>query len=119
MTTAIGRCSTAPAEARATAGVTIAEPCAGTTTPVAPAPSALRADRSEVPRIGDAIEDREQRTLRRSELVRVGVAVRLDEREHALMVARLRAVGELALRLQLRARVGEPLLGLDRALGRP
>ena len=38
-TTATGRCSTAPAEARHTAGVTRAEPCAGTTIPVAPAPS--------------------------------------------------------------------------------
>src|SRR5205823_457644 len=41
-TTATGRCSTAPAEARQTAGVTRAEPWAGTTTPFAPAPSALR-----------------------------------------------------------------------------
>src|SRR5207302_5037899 len=42
VTTAIGRCSTAPADERETVGVTIAEPCEGTTTPVAPAPSALR-----------------------------------------------------------------------------
>src|SRR5215218_1556019 len=41
-TTAIGRCSTAPADARETAGVTRADPCEGTITPVAPAPSALR-----------------------------------------------------------------------------
>src|SRR5215211_795435 len=41
-TTATGRCSTAPADARETAGVTRADPCEGTTTPVAPAPSPLR-----------------------------------------------------------------------------
>ena len=41
-TTATGRCSTAPADARQTAAVTRAEPCAGTTTPLPPAPSALR-----------------------------------------------------------------------------
>src|SRR2546422_10754895 len=41
-TTATGKYSTAPADAFATAAVIVAAPCAGTTTPVAPAPSALR-----------------------------------------------------------------------------
>src|SRR5436190_1310317 len=39
LTTATGRCSIAPADARTTAGVTRAALWAGTTTPVAPAPS--------------------------------------------------------------------------------
>src|SRR5436309_194208 len=43
LTTATGRCSIAPAEARTTAGVTRAALCAGTTIPVAPAASPVRA----------------------------------------------------------------------------
>ena len=77
VTTAIGRCSTAPAEARQTAGVTRAEPCAGTTTPVAPAPSALRADRAEVARVGHLVERDDQRALAGDELVGVGVRIGL------------------------------------------
>ena len=68
------------------------------------------ADGAEVARVGDAVEHREQRTLGRRELVAVGVAVGLDEREHALVVARVGAVAQLALELQLRARLGEPVL---------
>ena len=97
MTTAIGRCSTAPADERATAGVTTAEPCAGTITPVAPAPSARPADGAEVARIGDAVEHGQQRALGRGQLVRVGVAVRLDAGDDALVVARARELRQLAL----------------------
>ena len=45
---------------------------------------------AEVARIGDAVEHDEQRPLDRGELPRVGVAVRLDARDDALMVARAR-----------------------------
>ena len=99
--------------------MTIAEPWAGTTTPVAPAPSALRQTAPEVARVGDPVEHRQQRPLGRGELVGVGVAIRLHEGEHALVVAGLRAVGEVAVGLRLRPGLGEPRLGLERALGRP
>ena len=72
---AIGRCSTALAEARATAGVTRAEPRDSTITPVASAPSALRAT---APRLWGSVTWSRQTSsgpLRGGELVRVGITI--------------------------------------------
>ena len=85
-TTATGTCSTAPADARHTAAVTRAALCSGTTIPVAPAPSALRAIAPEVLGIGDLVEAGEKRPLDVDELVRVRVAIGLAERDDALVV---------------------------------
>ena len=97
MTTAIGRCSIAPAEERATAGVTTRRAVRGHDD--AGRAGALRApaDRAEVARVGDLVEHGEQRPLARGELVRVGVAVRLDPRDDALVVARAGELAQLAL----------------------
>ena len=62
-TTAIGRCSTAPADARQTAAVTVALRCRGTISPSAPAHSADARDRAEVVRVGDLVERHDQRAV--------------------------------------------------------
>ena len=54
-------CSTAPADALQTAGVTSAERRSGSITPVAPAHSAVAADRAEVLRVRDLVERDEER----------------------------------------------------------
>ena len=82
---------------------------------------ALRAaaDRAEVARVGDLVEHREQRPLGRGELVGVGVAVGLDARDDALVVARAGELAQLALGCEAGACAsGEPRLRRDRALGR-
>ena len=97
VTTAIGRCSIAPAEERATAGVTTAEPWAGTTTPVAPAASALR---QTAPRLRGSVTRSSTASSGRSaaaSCVGVGVAVRLDPCDDALVVARAGELAQLAL----------------------
>ena len=63
------------------------------------------ADGAEVPRVADLVEAREQRPLRRRELVGVGVPVRLAPREHALVVARADRLAEVPLELDLDARL--------------
>src|SRR5205085_12454445 len=65
------------------------------------------------------VEAGEERTFHSGELVRVRVAVRLAEGEHALVVARARRLGQLALRLDVRSDLAERRLGLERALGDP
>ena len=78
------------------------------------------ADGAEVARVGDAVEHREQRTLDGGQLIGVGVAVRLDARDHALVVARTGELGQVALlpHPHPRSRRLEPRLGLERPLGR-
>ena len=77
------------------------------------------ADRAEVARIGHPVEHREERLRLRGQLVRVGVAIGLDHRDEPLVVARRGPLGQVALALHLRARLGQPRLGLQRAFGRP
>src|SRR5581483_6307957 len=71
-------------------------------------PLRAAADRAEVPGIGYTVEDGEQRAFPAGELVGVRVAEGLDEGQDALMVARLRALGQVAVELLLRAGLGEP-----------
>src|SRR5581483_2901476 len=87
-------------------------------------PRALRAaaDGAEVARIADLVEAGEQRSLALGELIRVRVLVWLAPGEHALVVARPRLLGDVALELRLDTRpleLAQPRLGLDRTLGRP
>jgi hypothetical protein len=77
------------------------------------------ADRAEVAWVGHPIEDGQHGPLDRRELVGVGVAIWLDHRDHSLVVARPGPVEEVTLELELRLRLAEPRLGLDRALGCP
>ena len=77
------------------------------------------ADGAEVVRIGDPVEHREQRLVGLRQLVRVRVAVRLDARDDALVVARPRALGQVALERRVDLRLGEPGLAGRRPLGRP
>ena len=65
-TRAIGRCSTAPADALHTAGVTSAARRSQMTTPVAPAHSAVRQIDAEVLRVLDLVERDDQRGRRRA-----------------------------------------------------
>jgi len=119
VTTEIGMCSTAPADARATAGVTTAEPCAGTTIPVAPAPSADRRRRpgsagrspGRAPR---AAASRPQRARRRRRRDR---ALRARERPGDPGSR----PGPVSSRsgLQLGPDLVQPVLRLDGPLGRP
>src|SRR5581483_4178731 len=80
------------------------------------------ADGAEVARVADLIEAGEQRSLALGELIRVRVLVWLAPGEHALVVARPRLLGDVALELRLDTRpleLAQPRLGLDRTLGRP
>ena len=120
-TTPIWTCSTAPAEARQTAGVTRAALCSVTTTPVAPAPSALRQTAPRLCGIGHLVEARDQRPLARGELVGVRIPVRLAECDDALVVAVPGQLVQLPFALDVDAKarlVAEPRLGRERALGR-
>ena len=86
-TTATGRCSTAPADARHTAAVTRTALRSGRTTPVAPAPSALR---QTAPRLCGSVTPSRQTSSGRSaggELVGVGIAVGLAEGDDTLMIS--------------------------------
>ena len=102
--------------------MTIAEPCAGTITPVAPAPSALRAT---APRLRGSVTRSRQTSSGlgcRASSKASRVSIRLDARDDALVVASAGGVGQLALGLDLDARpavLAQPLLGVQRALGRP
>ena len=60
--------------------------------------------RAEVARVGDLVEAGEQRPLDGCELVRIGVAIRLAPGEHALVVARLGRLADLAIGLDVDAR---------------
>jgi len=77
------------------------------------------ADRPQVARIGDPIEHREQGLLRGRELVGVGITERLDQSHDSLVIAGIGPLGQLAVGLELRPGLGEPVLRLDRPLGRP
>jgi hypothetical protein len=106
-TTATGRCSTAPAEA-------LRNDDAGRSRGLGAAH-----DGAQVVRIGDLVETHDQRPLGGGELPRVDVAVRVAERDDALVVARVRGLGQLALGLDADVLdLGEPRLGRDRAFGR-
>ena len=59
---------------------------------------------AQVARIRDLIEAGEKRALDRCELVRIGVAIGLAPRDHALVVARLGRFADLAVRLDVDAR---------------
>src|SRR5262249_6438892 len=52
---------------------------------------------TEVARVGDAVEAREQRSLDAGELICVRIAEGLDTRDDPLMVARTRKLGQRAL----------------------
>ena len=78
-TRATRRCSTAPADARQTAGVTSAARRSGITTPVAPAHSALRQIGAEVLRVLDLVErDHQRLSPARARSRGVGVGIGLD-----------------------------------------
>ena len=64
-TRAIGTCSTAPADALATVGVTWTARWRGTSTPVHAGAVAVADDRPEVARVGDAVDGDEERRPRR------------------------------------------------------
>ena len=53
------------------------------------------------------------------ELVGVDVGIGSDERQNALVIPRLGAVGQLPVGLQPQPDLVQPVLGLDRPLGRP
>src|SRR5712691_560064 len=77
---------------------------------------------AEVARVAHLVEAREERTLRRRELVGVRVLERLAPGEHALMVARARALADVLVELDLHPwllGLAQPGLGLHRTLGRP
>src|SRR5205823_139888 len=77
------------------------------------------ADRAQVPGVRDAVEARQQRPLFPGQLVRVGIAVRLDARDDALVVARPGELGQRALGPQVHAwPLAQPRLGPERALAR-
>src|SRR5207302_11427223 len=80
------------------------------------------ADRAEVAWVADLVEAGDERALPRRELVRVGIAVGLAPGEDALVVARPGGVVQVALELDLDARLArlaEPPLGLDGPIARP
>ena len=76
------------------------------------------ADGAEVAGVGDTVEHREQGSLDAGELVGVGVAVRLDPGDDALMVARPGELGQLTVGPLAGLRLGEPGLGRKRPVGR-
>ena len=84
-TRAIGRCSTAPADALQTAGVTSADAPLGNDHARSPRPPRRSGDRAQVLRVGDLVERDEQRVLDREQVRRVNVRIRVDERRDALM----------------------------------
>ena len=78
--------------------------------------------RTEVPRVADLVEAREQRRVARGELERVGVAERLAPRHDALVVARPRGLEQITFELGLDARpldLAQPGLAPHRPLARP
>ena len=77
------------------------------------------ADGAEIVRIADPVEHREERPLRAGQLVGIGVAIGLDQRQHALVVTGPGALGELAVGLLPRPGLGQPRLGGERPLRRP
>ena len=76
-------------------------------------------DGPQIAGIGDAVEHDQQRLLRRGQLVRIGVRIRGYERQNPLVIPGFGSLGELTLRLLLRAELGQPVLRLDRTLGGP
>ena len=79
-------------------------------------------DRAEVAGVGDAVEADEQRARLPRQLEGVAISIRLDASDDALVVASTGGVGQLALGLDLDTRpavLAQPLLGVQRALGRP
>src|SRR5262245_21206740 len=78
--------------------------------------------RTEVARIRDLVETREQRALRCRELPPVGIAIGLTPGEDGLMVTRAVCLAQLTLELRLHARaldVAQPQLRPLCALRRP
>ena len=78
-------------------------------------------DRTEVPRVGHAVEADEQWARALSELVGVRVLVRLDPRDDALVVAVADRLGQITVGPDLDARPAvllQPGLGRERPLGR-
>src|SRR5438105_8813856 len=79
------------------------------------------ADRAEIARVGDLVETDDERLRRGRQLKGIGVAVRLAQREYALMIGGTGCGGQVALGLDLHARaaVAEPWLGAERPLAGP
>ena len=78
--------------------------------------------RAQVARIGDAIETDEQRARLPRELEGVRISIRLDARDDALVITSAGGVGQLPIGLDVDSRppvLAQPLLGVERALGRP
>ena len=89
------RCSTAPAEALQTAGVTSAERRSGSTTPAQPGRLGHAADRAEVVRVLHLVEAQHERVVGLQQRVGVRVRVGLDLGADALVVGRAAALLEL------------------------